>query len=373
MGRSTMGSGQESKRNCSVDCAKLLYAVGIVIFHSYSKIFKGGYIGVEFFLLASSVFFFMSCERQLFTGKDITLTPEGYFLKRFSRFFPWTFGALLFMAFIQRCVISPISSIGKIADAFVGDIDAIFLVSMNGLSSAPGAGMINGNTWTISSMLLVEFLMFCGMFHFKKRFTGIIIPVSLIIGMGIWRNYEVEHQQTWMGLTAFGTFRAWIIYCAGWYCLKLIKWLNQLRLNIKGKILFTAMECICHICVLVIMIHRSTKDYQWFCTLLFMIAIAIPLSGHSLLNDFLSKHTWTYKVCCFLGEISLSVYLLHGALLSLFTYWYPSLTVRLDHTLQFSGALLLCVLIQWYLTPKIVLLIKRSASRCKFVFTDDSQ
>lgn len=66
-----------------------------------------------------------------------------------------------------------------------------------------------------------------------------------------------------------------------------------------------------HVFCLWAMLTRDTRYYQWLVTLLLALAVAIALSGKSCLGPQLAR----LRVIPFLGEISLSVYLTHYAVL----------------------------------------------------------
>lgn len=343
------------RRIYSIDIEKFMYAWVILAFHYLYSPIRGGFFAVDFFLLVSSVFFFQSSEKHLRDISNGTFTPECFFVHRFSRFFPWVFGGYLFGAILWWGIIYPPSSLGNILDRLASDIGEIFMVKMNGLCSAPGSNMVNGAAWTVSSILLVEFVMYACMYHFKERFTGLVVPISLIIGMGVWRNYQVETNQSWMGITTFGTFRTWVVYCAGYYCHRLAEWLKRMDLNYRGGILLTLLGVCCHLVVLVCMVKRTTKEYQWLCSVLFIIAIAVSVSGHDLVDQFIQKRDRIAEVCVFMGEISLSIYLLHESLKELFFHLFNDPSA---HMVCFICVVIVCALLQWFITPRLILVVK---------------
>lgn len=297
-------------RNRSIDFFKFLYSWIIVFYHFYpssaAKV-SGGYYGVEFYLLTAGVFLFQSFEKQ--SARNVLQTPYQYFKHRFARLFPWSFTAFLFAVVVKRLLIDRVHSLGTLFDYFSGDIWEILLIKWNGMNEEDL--LLNVPAWTMSSMLLVGFLLWACLYHDNRRFLNLFMPLSLIIGYGVWRHLPVANTQAWIGFTTFGTFRAWLDMCLGYYCLQLTKRMSQIKFNRRGKTLLTIAECLCHCLLFWIILNRATRYYQWFATLLFTAAIAIAISGHSYVNRLLDKLNFVP----FLGELSLSIYLIHHPLI----------------------------------------------------------
>lgn len=206
-------------RNRSLDLFKFLYSWVIVYYHllcSTTGAVRGGFFAVDFYLLTAGLFLFLSFEKQEEAKRLIT--PGQYFGHRFSRLFPWAFTAFLLAAVVQRLIIDRVTSPIALLDYFSGDIWEILLVKWTGMSE--GGLMLNAPVWTMSSMLLVGFLIWSCMYHGKQKFLDILMPLTLILGVGVWRHVPSDNTQDWIGFTAFGTFRAWLVMCLGYYCLR---------------------------------------------------------------------------------------------------------------------------------------------------------
>ena len=85
---------QAATRNGAIDLLKFLFSWIVAFYHFYSnrKYFPHGNIGVEFFVLVSGVYFYMSWEKtkRRRPGEDLAFYPYEYAKKRFLRFFPST-------------------------------------------------------------------------------------------------------------------------------------------------------------------------------------------------------------------------------------------------------------------------------------------
>ena len=244
------GDRTVKQRNCTIDCLKFLFAWVVVLFHFYGpthKHFIGGFIAVEYFLLVASVFVYEKHEKM---ENDILVSGgryiDNYIVSRFKRIFPWSASALLFAEIVIRIILPQNLSLGHILDNLTYDFSEMLLLKMNGIATT-SAALLNGPSWTISSMLLVEFLLWYCLSQHKKLFTDLIAPISIIVGLGIWAHVEDTQVKTWMGITTFGTFRTWVVYCEGYYCWQLSKKMRSLKLNKCGEMLFLVYLCFSHL------------------------------------------------------------------------------------------------------------------------------
>lgn len=273
-------------------------------------VLKGGYYAVEYFLLTAGVFLFLSFGRGEESG---TLrTPAQYLSNRFQRFFLWNVTAFLLVVFVKRILCEPVTSLSSWADFFAEDIWEILMVKFNGMNN--NNMLVNSPAWTISSMLIVGFLIWTFMYYYKNLFLHIIVPISLIIGFGYWTHIPTADHQLWIGFTTFGTFRTWLIMCLGYYCIPMSQKLSAVAFNKRGKFLLSSLELLIHVFAVIIIFKRAQRYYQWLITLLFMLSLAIAMSGHSYLTVLCNK----LSCCKLFGELSFSIYLSHIAVIILY-------------------------------------------------------
>lgn len=287
---------------------------------------------MEFYLLTAGVFLFLSYEKQM--SERRIQTPYSFLRKRFKRFFPWAFAGFLFAALVARVIIHPLDSFDKAIDCFSGDIWEILLVNMNGMNN--NRKLLNVPAWTLSSMLIVQYFVWACLFHFREKFIDIVLPLTVVIGLGIWRFVDDAAVQTWIGFTTFGTLRAWIGICMGYYALKFSQGLKTLQLNKSGKWSLTALELLCHTFAIWAMLNKESRNYQWCCMTAFIIAIAIELSGHSQFNELLNK----VQTVRFLGEFSMCIYLTHATVLKYWRFMCPQPYELYTHKVGFTLAVL---------------------------------
>lgn len=336
-------------QNLDIQLFKFLYSCVIVLYHlagNTAITCRGGYMGVEYFLLSAGVFLFLSFRRGEEKGK--LQTPVQYLGKRFVRFLPWSATAFLLAAAVQRLWIEPTTSLGGWADHFSRDIWELLMVSMNGINN--GEMLLNGPAWTLSAMLIVGFFLWTFLYHYKKPFLHLIMPLTLVAGFGFWMHVASADTQGWIGFTNFGTFRTWIIMCLSFYCIPLSEKLAAYPFNRLGKALLTAVEILIHLFAFLVIFYRATRHWQFLLTALFMLSISIALSGHSYLAKVLEKS----RAVSFLGELSMSVYLVHVPVLWVFRHLFDISRWSYWQCVPVFAAVLATAAVHYFVTKWII-------------------
>jgi peptidoglycan/LPS O-acetylase OafA/YrhL len=349
-----------SGKNLDIHFFKFYYAWIIVLFHLGSSTAiscDGGFYAVEFFLLTAGVFFFLGYEKQC--AKSRLDTPGQYLKKRFFRLFPWGATALLAAVVIQRFVIDRVTSPVALMDYFSSDIWELLLVKWNGIND--NTQLLNGPAWTLSSMCIVGFLLWGCLYYYNERFLNLFMPLTLLVGYGFWRHIDAANTELWIGFTTFGTLRTWLVMCLGFYCLTLAQKLSAVPLNRGGKTLLTVVEICIHVFVTYVMLHRSTRYYQWLVTLLFLVAIAIAQSQKSYLPQWMNR----FRVFDFLGELSMSVYLMHVPVILLFRWRFDVSSWSYKQLLPVFAAILLAAVVHYYATKYLIALTRKGCKACK--------
>lgn len=336
-------------KNLDIQFFKFLYSWIIVLYHLNPHTAvncPGGSFGVEYYLLAAGVFLFASWEKQAAAGQ--VQTPGQYLWKRFSRFFWWSSTAFVFAAVVRYGFVSPVSSKWQVMDHFSSDIWEILMVKWNGMNE--NALLVNGPAWTLSSMCMVGFLLWGCLYFYRERFLQLFMPLSILIGYGFWRHLDSAATEVWVGFTTFGTLRTWLVMCLSYYCLRLSRKIAAIPWNRAGKILLTLAEIGLHSLCLIIIFNRGTRFHQWFVTLLMLLAITIALSGHSYLCAVLNRT----KFADFLGEWSMSVFLIHAPVIQLFRWKYDMSGWGYRKLIPLFAVTLAASLIHFWLTRWLV-------------------
>lgn len=316
----------QASRNGFIDVQKFLYSWIIVFLHFYiytREHFEGGGSSVEFFLIASGAFFYAGYQRKATTmeNEQKLSYPTEYIKKRLLRFLPYTIPAFIpaFAVAVINDSASGINNLAKIVDKFVRNIWELPLLSMCGLNS--GETMLNGPTWTLSAMLLAEFLILHLLVRYEKSFLSFFAPIMILAGLGLWANLDDVDHMLWVGFTNFGVIHTFIMTCLGIYAWRAAQRLSEISMTPRGRLFLTFVELSCHAIAIGSMMYRNTRYYRLFCALLFVIAITITLSRQSYTAALFSGKN---AITSFLGEWSMSIYITHIPIRNLMYRHYDS-------------------------------------------------
>ena len=351
------------KQNLDIQFFKFFYSCIIVLYHlaAWTTIScKGGYYGVEYFLLTAGLFLFLSFQRGEERGKN--QTPGQYLWKRFIRFLPWSTTAFILTVVVERVFVNPVESVRTWANLFPSDIFEILMVKGNGMNN--NAYLVNSPAWTLSAMLLVGFVIWTLMYHYKKPFLAVIMPLTLIAGYGYWMHLPSADTEKWIGFTTFGSFRTWLVMCLSFYCIPMSKKLAEIPFNKLGKWMLTLAEILIHAFSVFAIFHWAERYYQWLLTLLFMVSIAIALSGHS----YLEKLFGNSKLISLLGDVSMSIYLVHTAVIRGVDHVFGMSDWSYMELIPLAALLFVVALVHYYGTKWMVQILSAIWKKAKPLF-----
>lgn len=331
-------------RNRAMDAYKFIFCCVIAVYHFFEKSdahMLGGAGGVEFFVMAAGLFFFQKLEREM-DAPDGGMDSVAYIKKRFLRFFPYTTAGLLLAFLVKRIWIytgdGGILSLGKLYEWFSRDIWDYLLVSMNGLSAEKV--MLNVPLWTISAMLICELLIW-GLYRWNKQlFRTVLAPAAIMFVLGYWRNSETVTHFDWLGWTTFGVLRVLCCYCLALFIYEAAKHLAAVggRLTALARGLLTVCEFGCLALAIINMDRFDSRYFRYINMLLFCVALMICFSGQSSSGRvFRCEKAFTY-----LGALSLSVYMVHYPIVTVFRRLYPEQVMMERHLLLYLTVVMVC-------------------------------
>lgn len=320
-------------RNGAVDILRFIFCMVVVLYHLYDETYEHfgmGYTGVEFFVIVSGVFFFAGWDKNRQLGE--AYLPQ-YMKKRFFRFLPYTTLAMIVVAGIRlyQNIAAGTFTGTKLGYWVATDIWELLLVKMGGLNNHQA--MLNGPAWTISAMLIVEFLILNMLTRNETAFRNFIAPLSILVGYGYWRSYEVPGPapHTWLGITTFGVLRVYIATCVAYFVYLFAKRLQEIEFTPAGKKLLTTVEFGCFGMAMWIITCGWSRDYIWALVLLYAILIAVTYSGASYTPVIFQQN----MVTDYLGKLSLTVYLMQAVPIKVFVSLYPEAYERYAHKTEF--------------------------------------
>lgn len=358
-------------RNGFVDIQKFLYSWIIVILHFYIEThehFGGGGHAVEFFLISSGAFFYAGYKRKTASldADTLNLFPVSYIKKRFLRFLPYTLPTFILGFFVSSVMKKNgigFNGTAKIVNSFVSHIWDVFLISMCGLNG--GKGMINGVTWTLSAMLIVEFLILNILVRDEKGFIRFYAPIAVMIALGVWKNIETADNNLWLNFTTFGVVRAFISTCVGMYAYMIARWLSKKKLNFSARVMLTIIEITFNVLAVLSMAYRPARAYRLSCILLFAVSIVISLSNQSFTAQWFNCNS--KKITDFLGEWSMTIYVTHVPIRDLFYKYFESPYVFYNTKYIYGIVVIITSIAFLYLgrwlnhvSPKVALAMKKA-------------
>lgn len=341
----------------SVDVYKFFFSWVICFYHFYNAVspnpyFPMGEVVVELFVLISGVFLYMGWERtktRLCAANNCTppmdTSPYHYLKKRFVRFLPATtvgfslaFGVRLWLFKQGGNTLTFRQFLSWLSD----DIWEILLIKMNGMND--NNPLLNVPVWTVSAMLIAEFIVFSLLINHEKLFTTLICPCAILIGYGYWRHIPKANHDIWLGFTTFGVLRVFMLVCLSWYCWQLVLRLRATRFTRSGAALLTFSEFALYICALLLLMNFDTRNFRWVITMLFFLAVAISISGASCTRTLFPAG----KITGWLGELSMGIYLTHYPIMRVFKHLWPDPVEMFAHNISylavvFASSVVFCV------------------------------
>lgn len=312
---------KKNDRNGLVDVMRLVFTFLVMMFHFYSRDkrhFAGGALGVEFFVILSGYLFYSAWERRhktLVTLQERRNYWMQYIKKRYIRFFWYSLVAFVIAFLVVFIWREHLHQPSKIIDRLSGDVWEMLLVSMNGLNR--GKGLLNAPAWTLSSMLIVEFLILGMLVYWEELFLYLLMPLSLLCGTGYWANMDTP-ETAFMQFTTFATIRVYLLTCFGILTYKLCEKVKQIHWSKAGEIILTVAELMGYSVCVWIACQRSGRNYQ-FC---FIVIMALTISASFSRKSLAGRYLPANGITGFCAEFSLSLYLTHRSMLYLFQYIY---------------------------------------------------
>lgn len=327
----------------SIDVYKFFFSLIVCFYHFYNVVSPNPHLplgdaAVEFFVIASGVFFFMGWERkkqkylQNNNNSIEDISPYSFLKRRFLRFLPYTTAGYI-LAFFVRAWINSENGISVTFQGIIkwlsDDIWEILLIKMNGMND--NNHLLNVPVWTISAMIIVEFIIFAFLTYKEKLFYYIICPLSIIIGFGYWRHIPKANHEVWLGFTTFGVLRVFLLTCLSYYCWELIKKIRETNYSKIKTIFLTLCEFLLYFSAVAIMMNYESRNFRWLATISLFFAIGISVSGKSHTSKFFPAG----KITSFLTELSMGIYLTHYPILRIYKHLWPEPNDMFKHCISY--------------------------------------
>lgn len=192
---------------------------------------------------------------------------------------------------------------------------------------ALGRWPLNGPTWTLSLIFLVECIMYCLEWYSKRLFEEVILPISFVLAGIVYMRYDVS--ATGDNLFRIEACRIWIDISLGLLCLN-VSHHFQIAFGKKIRIKITIIEIICHLGFLFLACSK-TSNYYWPDLMILSIMLSIVHSQASYLEVLLKK----IRITPCLATLSLGIYLTHMSVYVCYRNKYPEPNEMYAHKLDF--------------------------------------
>lgn len=307
----------DNKRNGIVSLWKFIFSIIIAFFHTTklypdlsNRIFKGGYIGVEFFFLISGVYF----AKKILESKTSKKENIGEYTMKFVYSAIKNLIPYIIISFIA------IMAITAYFDSFskrelVNSIWYLTLFRQLGFYSIN----VTNHLWYLTALLL-SYMILCPLIKkYKENFIYIFSPLIVLLGLG-YLNHTCGSLNisygNWDLICYNGMFRAIIEINIGMIIYIIIKKIKEIKFTKIGEILLT----LCGeggLILVLIGTHIADKPgvYDYFYLLLMFISIIIITSEKTLELKVLSN-----KFVYFLEKLSIPIYINHVPIILLVYY-----------------------------------------------------
>ena len=314
------------KRNTFIDCAKLVYAIPIMLVHSNylaqgvydwrttPVIMPSGYVAVEFFFILSG-FLMASTAAKYAESKDKLGSEAASFVwTKVKIILPFYLVAWV-LSFMVKHMSEQLSARMMLKNA-VYSFFAFFRVDMGGFIGYDPIG----SGWYISAMLMIMLLIYPLLRCKRNVFVWSIAPLLtlFIYGYISQTRGNISAASVWIGLTYVGILRAIAGLSLGCTCHAITQKIKTVMPTKLASILLTILEVGCYIIPLIIMQIRKHTQLDFIMIFLFATAITISFSGLSYSNRIFKKpYPW-------MAEMSLCIYLVHECGINFVKYFFPS-------------------------------------------------
>lgn len=259
-----------------------------------------------------------------------------------------------------------ITSVESFSDYAVVDLWEILMLTQSGINN--DAFTLNVTDWTLSSMLIVEFLVVGLLVWIRKPFLSLIMPCTMLVGAGMYFHLDSQSVRFFVfNLFTVGVLRIYILTCLGILAWYLSQKLTSLKLKTAGKVALTVIEGLGLLWIILVACFKTGTYYTYcFCGVA-MIVIAISFSGQGYIEKLIKGNKFTK----FLGEYSFCVYLTHIAVLKYYEKTYSDINERYSKHFEFAAVMLLVALAFYLFMRGFNMLLPKMKSGLKKVFSNE--
>lgn len=270
--------------------------------HDYCNRPAAGYLAADFFFILSGFYLMRNHGGSIMVAESPGKQALCYAKKTYLRLIPYYFFSFFLGYLLMILTWEPDATKSALSDY----IYELLMLEASGLST----NLVVSTGWYCSALILAGTLVYFLLARFKNTYLYCIAPFSLFI---IFANLsqKLGHLNQWMRFGSFVTSGALRGFAEiGLGCLCYQSYLVLREKNMTHKLVCTTVELFCFSYITYVLWHTGNTRLDFAC----VFAMAILIVSLSLQNSI-----WTgllrHRAFCYLGTISIGIYLNHAALL----------------------------------------------------------
>lgn len=295
----------KKKRTGTIDLLKFIFAIIVVLYHSApffldpaDKIFKGGFIAVEFYFIVSG--YLLAAKASKFTQGNFLDANLQMLWSKVKHVFPYIF--LAGMTSNVLYIYDRFSVNGFLENLLMTSVDTLGL-QMFGFKGYIASGV----SWYLSALFIVSFLVYPLLCKNRTLFTKYIAPLSVmfIYGYIAHANERLLQPGEWWTFVHNGMLRGYAGIAVGCMAYEFCQWLNVK--STVNQYVVGSVEILGYlVAILFSAFAQGSSLYDFFIIPLLFFSISISFSNKSILG-----RVFCGKIYNALGIFSLSIYLNH--------------------------------------------------------------
>ncbi len=301
-------SDKVTSRNSSIDLLKLIFTIGIVLFHfSYNRsadILLGGYIFIEGFFMITGYFMMKSVSKA--DESSLSKDTLDFIKHKYLSFAPVLLASIAVLTAVSFFLYPPtisgiITNLLSLASEFVP-------LKAAGIQSSDITGVI----WSLSAMMLSLFILYPVARRTGSKFTRLICPALALFVYGV-ICYRKGYLNTIAGdyfivPVQSGFFRGLAGICTGCMLFDCVKSTESHKTTLFGEICFFGAEIVSLAAIFVFAKFFPLSYFDFYALPFFFILLYSCLGRKSIISKRFSlgftKH---------LSTASLIIYLVHNS------------------------------------------------------------
>ncbi len=355
----------ENKHNGIISFWKFAFSILIIALHlgfKYANLkynFNGGSIAVEFFFIVSGYLF---CNKAL-NYKDVDTNDLGketisFTISKIKRFLPY----IIFLIVISLPYVLIIKKYNIVDFSYI-ILNLLYLPTYQNRVYD-----IYGITWYITSLIIVETLLFPLVLKYRKKIIYFFSPVLCYILI----NYILIKYESFAipwSLDVFsygGIIRGLFGINLGMILYVVVQKIKTINFTDFSRFLLTLFEIIGYFSIFVIS-NKVDSHFRYDLLMIIIIScsIVVSFSNKSLMNDFCNN-----KLFFFLEKISLPIYINQWLIIDVIGFIIKKMSIHISYYIELLIVIIISIIFGG-ITLKIVELLKNNSKKIKNIFIEN--